>query len=166
MRGETHVASRQSAVTSPHPADVYKVEAWSRGYVQETPLQREGLEKNCRLGVLVERINYLCSHPRGESGKAAARPQEEVYLDHEVRGRAGKHVAAAKQRGLRSRSAGTGKIRDLLQLFCNVMQTAACVINDTEDVLIRHPVIKFNICITFKHYQEFNLRAILCPICN
>lgn len=66
------MASRQSAVTSPHSADVYKVEAWSRGHVQETPLQREGLGKNGRLGVLVERINYLCSHPRGEGGKPAA----------------------------------------------------------------------------------------------
>lgn len=72
-----------------------------------------GAGKNCRLGVLVERINYLCSRPRGEGGKPAARPQEEVYLDHEVRGRAGKHVAGAKQRGLRSWSAGTGEIPDL-----------------------------------------------------
>lgn len=143
------MASRQSAVTSPHPADVYKVEAWSRGCAQETPLGREGLGKTAGWGFLVERINYLCSHPRGEGGKPAARPQEEVYLDHEVRGRAGKHVAGAKQRGLRSGSAGTGKIPDLSQLFCNVMQTAACLSNDTEEVLRRHPVIKFKICNDF-----------------
>lgn len=59
--------------------------------------------------------------------RSEARPTEAVYMDRKVRGHASKHVVGAKLQGLESWPQEMRKIRDLLQLFCKVMQTAICI---------------------------------------
>lgn len=118
--------------------------------------------QNCRLGVLVERINYLCSHSWGESSRSEARPTEAVYMDRKVRGHAGKHVVGAKLQGLESWPPGMRKIRDLLQLFCKVMQTGTCI-NDTEDLCIRHPIMNQSFC-RFHQVKGKTLYDLLRPL--
>lgn len=58
--------------------------------------------KNPRLGVVTERINYLCGNSWGESSRFEARPTEAVYTERKVRGHASKHVVGARLQSLRA----------------------------------------------------------------
>lgn len=72
-------------------------------------------EQTCRLGVVAERINYLCGHSWGESSRFEARPTEAVYTDRKVRGHASKHVVGAKLQGLKAGHQG----REWLEIYCS-----------------------------------------------
>lgn len=113
--------------------------------VQETLLSVRGKTAGEVFKLSASIIFAAVVEVRAEKVRSEVRPTEAVYMDRKVRGHASKHVVGAKLQGLENWPPGTRKIRDLLQLFCKVMQTAICI-TDTEARCTRPPFINQILC--------------------